>query len=125
MTSNQVRLLIHHGFYVGGHGIDHPKFDELSLEEQLHQTLGCLDRLAEEFSLQRRIFSFPFTARGLSDAYFSAVLTKDVIEAFFGTGGFGVNIQKRLFDRVSFDDMTRPGLKRKYLEYLGQGSKAP
>jgi peptidoglycan/xylan/chitin deacetylase (PgdA/CDA1 family) len=115
MDSEQVNRLLAEGFCIGGHGIDHPPFRLLSVEEQIHQTKESLLFLKQRFHITRNIFSFPFSAEGIPDEYFTRVKEMNLVDVFFGTGGFGTNVGQRLYNRVAYDGTTPHALKRKYL----------
>src|SRR5690606_31629924 len=43
LSSSQVNEMLQNGFGFGAHSIDHPRYSQLSLEEQIQQTIGSLD----------------------------------------------------------------------------------
>ncbi|MBO9154218.1 polysaccharide deacetylase family protein [Chitinophaga sp. GCM10012297] len=87
MTLDEVGELVKQGFSIGGHSIDHPYYKELSLEEQVGQTLGSVDVLANRFGIGYRVFAFPHTDAGVSRAFFKTVLEgENPLDLVFGTG---------------------------------------
>lgn len=87
MTPDEVGELVKQGFAIGGHSIDHPYYKELSLEEQLAQTLGSVDLLVKQFGINYRVFAFPHTDAGVSSAFFKTVLEgENRLDLVFGTG---------------------------------------
>lgn len=88
LTTNQLKSLINDGFTIGAHSIDHPKYNELELNEQLFQTTGSLKALNESFEIKRNLFSFPFSDNGVTSAFFEALKNENFMpEATFGTAG--------------------------------------
>jgi hypothetical protein len=104
LTSAQIKLLIENGFDIGGHSIDHPLYSELSIEEQLTQTLESMRLLSERYQYDCRVFAFPFTDAGISGAFFERTFRESPIKLSFGTGGvlphfFGYNLPRFTMER--------------------------
>jgi peptidoglycan/xylan/chitin deacetylase (PgdA/CDA1 family) len=87
LTSDQVVVLMKMGFAIGAHSFDHPDYSELSLEEQLSQTLGSMDRLSSLYRFECRTFAFPHTDEGISDRFFEEAFSNESLKVSFGTGG--------------------------------------
>lgn len=51
LSTNQIEDLLQSGFAFGGHSLDHARFTELSLEEQIQQARLSIDYLVEQFSI--------------------------------------------------------------------------
>jgi peptidoglycan/xylan/chitin deacetylase (PgdA/CDA1 family) len=117
MDSVQVRKLITSGFHLGSHSIDHPLFRLLSLDEQIRQTEESLNALKQQFGLTQNLFSFPFTAEGVTDEYYKSIRRTTSVDAFFGAGHFGGNVHIPLLERMPFDEGTPHFLKNEYLIY--------
>ena len=87
MTLDEAGELVKQGFSIGGHSIDHPYYKELSLEQQLEQTFGSVDFLAEHFGIGYRVFAFPHTDEGVSRTFFETALGGEKpLDLVFGTG---------------------------------------
>lgn len=86
LNSLQVREMIHAGFTIGAHSVDHPHFGELTLEEQVAQTVNSLECIVEEFQLDYRLFAFPYSDDLLSARFYNEISTK--VDLTFGMGGF-------------------------------------
>jgi len=69
LTSNQIRELIKSGFSIGAHSIDHPYYSALTLEEQLTQTLECVNFVRHNFKLDYGAFAFPHHDNFVSKKY--------------------------------------------------------
>lgn len=66
LTSSQIKDLIKMGFEIGSHSIDHPRFQELSLDEQLCQIKDSISWLSVNFKYNCRLFAFPFGFESVS-----------------------------------------------------------
>jgi peptidoglycan/xylan/chitin deacetylase (PgdA/CDA1 family) len=118
MNSDQVRKLLREGFHLGSHSVDHPLFRLLSTDEQVRQTKESLNALKQQFGLTRNLFSFPFTAEGVTEKYYELVRGMKLVDAFFGAGHFGYNVEIPIFERMPFDESTPYYLKNEYLIYI-------
>ncbi|MFO7669622.1 MAG: polysaccharide deacetylase family protein [Bacteroidales bacterium] len=105
LTSNQVSELIHNGFTIGSHSIDHARFIELSLVEQIMQTVTSIDFLTEKFGLDYRVFAFPYTDIGVSNSFFESI--EKQVDITFGTQGL-------MDDPISFNLQRINGEKYPY-----------
>lgn len=96
MTSNQINELIDDGFFFGAHSMDHPHYDELSFEQQKHQTFQSLELVRNKFSLNYNLFSFPFNDKGVHPVFFDWMFnSQTIIDLAFGTD----NLQQTKFDK--------------------------
>ena len=86
LSSEQVQGLLDAGFSIGGHSIDHPKYAELALVEQVAQTRGCMDELEQRFRLPVKAFAFPFVSDGVPDQFYREVFGGGVAELVFCIG---------------------------------------
>ena len=91
LTSSDVNEILDRGFYIGAHSIDHPDFEVLSTEQQLHQTLNSVNTVVDKFDLDYKIFSIPFNYSDLPKEYMDAIKEKRLEISF---GGFG-NIESK------------------------------
>jgi peptidoglycan/xylan/chitin deacetylase (PgdA/CDA1 family) len=87
LTTEQVKTLIQQGFQFGAHSIDHPQYQFLPLAEQLRQTQVSMDFVQQKFDLSYRIFAFPFTDFGVSQAFFDALKANNIVDFSFGCAG--------------------------------------
>lgn len=109
LSSSEITRLLESGFTIGGHSIDHPRFSELTLEEQLEQSIASIDHLVEAFQIDYKAFAFPFTDQGISKAYYKAILPH--AEITFGTMGLLADSIPTNFQRVSVEK-SRQSAKR-------------
>ncbi len=87
LTSGQIRRLIERGFHFGAHSIDHPLYANLSLEEQLRQTVESLRFVRETFRLNYGAFAFPHSDHAVSREFFRRLSESGLIDLSFGTAG--------------------------------------
>ena len=107
LTSAQIVTLIKNGFAIGAHSVDHPRFSELSLEEQLVQTNGSLKWLSERFQYECGAFAFPFSDAGISMEYFRTAFGDGRLKVSFGTGGMRRHYCDRNLGRFSMENTCR------------------
>jgi peptidoglycan/xylan/chitin deacetylase (PgdA/CDA1 family) len=84
LGDDEARALLAAGMDLGAHSIDHPRYADLTLEEQLRQTRASLTFVATRFAPRHLTFAFPHTDRGVSRQFFAA-LGPDGLAATFGT----------------------------------------
>lgn len=104
MTQDEIRDLLKRGFSVGSHSMNHPRYWEIGLEEQIRQTLISTKIVTERFSLSYRYFAFPFSSRGVTEPFYEAV--KNEVDLIFTTAGRGQpNRDLGLYHRMGMDDI--------------------
>ncbi len=102
LTSEQINSLIDDGFVIGSHGIDHPLYKHLSLEEQLRQTQESFKFLEKKFELPYRAFAFPHSDSYVKQFFKETHFNGD-IEISFGTSGFHKGHCKTNIQRQSME----------------------
>lgn len=112
MTKDEVMSLRREGFEIGAHSVDHPKFADIPLDQQMAQTVESLDYVQREFKPGVRLFAFPFSDRGVSRAFFDWAFGEGGIDLTFGTGLLqddvsGRSIQRCPMERGQTDANTR------------------
>ncbi|MGV0922251.1 polysaccharide deacetylase family protein [Empedobacter tilapiae] len=88
LNENEINELIHLGFTIGAHSMNHPYYRDISFEKQLIETNESLDFIQKKFNLNYRVFSFPFTDDGVLKKFF------ENIEADFTFGTAGIKDDK-------------------------------
>lgn len=86
LGSGEIAQMLSEGFTVGGHSIDHPRFGDLSLEEQVRQTVHSVRYLKEKFGISYGLFAFPYNDDSLSQEYYTKI--RPDVDLTFGMGGF-------------------------------------
>lgn len=85
LTTEQINELIAQGFTIGAHSLNHPLYEELSLDEQIHQTITSIEDIKNRFQLDYSVFSFPFTDVNVGKKFFSSI--KNHVDLTFGSAG--------------------------------------
>jgi peptidoglycan/xylan/chitin deacetylase (PgdA/CDA1 family) len=106
MSSSEIREMIDLGFCFGGHSFDHPRYSELEIDVQLSQTLGSLDYLKREFSLDYSVFAFPYTDKFLKRGFFDRIMNR--VDITFGTSGILEDSISFNLQRINFEKSLRP-----------------
>lgn len=115
MTKEQIARLVKDGFYIGAHSKDHPNYSELSLEDQVHQTIESIRIVKQYFSLSYAVFSYPYGVPGNSEEYLN-IIRKEV-DLTFSTSN---QLDPKVFwniPRINFERSLLPA--RSILTYHG------
>lgn len=83
LTAEQLTSLSARGFTIGAHSWDHPYYDQLSLGDQIEQTLSSCSYVHEKIHPTYTTFSFPYYDTNLSQQLLNA-LNKEDIDLLFG-----------------------------------------
>lgn len=76
LDSSQIRAMQAKGFTFGAHSLDHPRYSQIPLEEQIRQTVESLRAVENRFGMTLPAFAFPFTDDGVGLEFFSTVQEK-------------------------------------------------
>jgi peptidoglycan/xylan/chitin deacetylase (PgdA/CDA1 family) len=106
VTTEQVRDMIARGFTFGSHSLDHPRFSELTLEEQVDQAISSTNYITGRFSLPYKVFAFPYSDRNVSLDFFARISSE--IEASFGTHGLLSDQAGNNYQRISVERFKNP-----------------
>ena len=87
LTCEEVEWLLARGFNVGGHSVDHPRYPELSVEEQVAQTRESIHWLSKRFGVNCRSFAFPYGDVGMSEQCVQRMRNELGVDLWFGMGG--------------------------------------
>lgn len=121
MSWEEIEEMKNQGFYFGGHSIDHPKYNQITLKEQLRQTELSVNQTVEKLNLNYRIFSFPFTDDGVKKEFFNKNFENKICDLTFATGRmktdeFAQNIHR--FGLELNDGSTPVFFLKRYLTYF-------
>jgi peptidoglycan/xylan/chitin deacetylase (PgdA/CDA1 family) len=86
LDSGQIREMVKDGFTIGAHSVDHPRYGELSLQEQLWQTINSMEDIASRFELNYKLFAFPYSDEALTAEFYEEIGSH--VDLTFGMGGF-------------------------------------
>ncbi|WP_159154990.1 polysaccharide deacetylase family protein [Empedobacter brevis] len=100
LNEHDINELINQEFTIGAHSMNHPYYSDISFEEQLIETNESLDFLQQKFSLNYRVFSFPFTDDGVSRKFFENLNT----DFTFGTAGMKDDLISTNIQRIPMDN---------------------
>ncbi len=118
LNLEDVNELIKQGFTIGGHSKNHPRYKNLSLDEQVAQTMESVDFLTEKFNLNYKVFAFPFTDDGVGKEFFNKIEGK--LDLTFGTAGLKKDIVNNNLQRIPMEE-NKKGIeiiKSQYLYYF-------
>ncbi len=103
LSRDQIQSLINQGFYFGTHSIDHPEYQYLDIKEQIRQTKESMQFIEEMFSLDYKIFSFPFTDYNVSRDFFTQIQRDEIADNTFGCAGQKKDSIANNFQRIPFE----------------------
>lgn len=121
MTTPQIKWLMEKGFSIGSHSVNHPYFEDITLEEQLKQVTDSLKKLEEDFGIQQKLFAFPFTDHGVSRRFFETIFSDKKVDFSFGSAGIKGDVNARHFQRMGMEELGATAeqiLTAEYLYYL-------
>lgn len=101
ISTDQVKDMLRRGFTFGAHGIDHLRFSEISLKNQINQAVSSTKHIVEKFSLPYKVFAFPYSDNQVSLDFFREISNE--IESTFGTGGLLDDQVMSNFQRISVE----------------------
>lgn len=126
LSSAQLEKMVAEGFWFGGHSMDHPKYDELTLSEQIKQTLDSTRWVKHILGLPYSIFAFPLRDHHVSVQLFETISPD--IELTFGVRGMGNDIITSHVQRIDVESTgvsIELALKLEYLKYVLQSFLRP
>lgn len=118
LSSEDINELIKQGFTVGGHSKNHPRYKNISLDEQVSQTIDSVEFLVEKFNLNYKVFAFPFTDDGVGREFFNKIEGK--LDLTFGTAGLKKDVIPTNLQRIPMEE-NKKGIeiiKSQYLYYF-------
>jgi len=107
ITSAQTQHLIRQGFSIGAHSMDHPRYTELRLDEQLAETRESIRFFRERFNYECLTFSFPYWDTGVLPEFFREIYADGDLKVSFGSDGMHRHFFPRNLERLK---MEYPGL---------------
>ncbi len=101
LTHQQLEELHSKGFSFGAHSKNHPRYSQISLEEQLAETLESVREVKKQFNPKRSLFSFPFSDDGVVKEFFYKIKDQSIIT--FGTSGLKDEDLDNHFQRIPME----------------------
>jgi len=116
LTTTQIKTLIKQGFDIGSHSKAHKKYNSLSIENQVLETIDSINYLRTLFNIKNNSFSFPFTDYNISIEFFN--LIKNDISISFGTAGIKADDILNNYQRIPIEEFNINAEKIIKAEYL-------
>jgi peptidoglycan/xylan/chitin deacetylase (PgdA/CDA1 family) len=109
LTSDQVVELLRTGHAVGAHSINHPRYGDLPLSEQIYQTRESVRFVKERFSLSYGAFAFPNSDANVCKEFFREAFEKSVgVDVCFGNQGLMEDTVTRNIQRAAMEKSWMP-----------------
>ncbi|HEY6329150.1 MAG TPA: polysaccharide deacetylase family protein [Blastocatellia bacterium] len=102
LTSDDVTQLVNDGLTIGGHSVDHPRYSELSLTDQLIQTRQCMSFL-KRFGTPVKAFAFPFVSDGVEEGFYDSVFADEIADLVFCIGSVPNGAGARVIQRFGVE----------------------
>lgn len=100
LTIEQLLSLKKRGFSIGAHSMTHPYYEQISLLEQIEQTLQSCNYVKEQAGMANQYFSFPFKDENISQILLDE-LKKAGIDIFFGLQNQKNEIENKMVHRFN------------------------
>jgi len=125
LTPEQIKDLSQKGFLFGAHSIDHPRYSEISFEEQINQTKYSVETVKKQFNQSLALFAFPFTDDGISSKLFNQLFDEknSIVDFSFGGAGLKNELYNSHIQRIPMEGIETSGkkiIKTEYLYYLAK-----
>jgi peptidoglycan/xylan/chitin deacetylase (PgdA/CDA1 family) len=108
LTSAEVVELLKTGHCIGAHSIDHPRYGDIPLGEQLRQTRESIRFVKERFGVRYGTFAFPSSDANVPREFFCEILGKGVADVCFGNHGLMADPIPRNVQRLSMEKTDMP-----------------
>lgn len=121
LESEEIMQLKQQGFHIGAHSLDHPLYEQISLEEQVVQTSESIDFIVNNDFSRLRTFAFPFTDHGVSAALFNKMYGEIRLDCSFGVAGIKHENYNFHFQRIPMEkslDSARQIIAAEFIYYI-------
>ncbi|MFW6016988.1 MAG: polysaccharide deacetylase family protein [bacterium] len=117
LSLDQLYDLQKRGFYIGGHTIDHPYLQSMSLNEQVRQTIKSTDFFHRNFNNNINIFAIPFNNKGLTKEFYNYISHK--ADFILGTEVLGMQVNQ-VIERIEMENGygVDVSLKKEFIKYF-------
>nr|WP_315035304.1 polysaccharide deacetylase family protein [uncultured Chryseobacterium sp.] len=102
LTTEELKTLTRKGFGISSHSWDHPKYGDLSLDQQMETTSRSFTYLKENGFLYET-FAFPFTDFGVKKNFFDELFKNEDISCSFGCAGVKLDSVEKNFQRIPME----------------------
>lgn len=103
MDIDSLKKIVNRGFYVGSHSVNHPKYNEITINEMMEETIDGVNAVQNIFNLNYRYFAFPFSDKGVPQEFYKNI--KDSVDLIFTTNGWRSAQNNFVINRASFEIM--------------------
>lgn len=105
LTTSQIHELSQQGFSFGAHSVDHPRYAEIKLADQIRQTKESIAHVSSTFNTKHRLFSFPFSDDNVGSPFFEAIFNaeKPIADFTFGCSGLKNDSVARNIQRIPIE----------------------
>jgi peptidoglycan/xylan/chitin deacetylase (PgdA/CDA1 family) len=103
LSTLQINEMINNGFTIGAHSINHPRFQEITFEEQQKQIISSVGYITEKFKLPYRVFAFPYGEHDLPKVLHEFISQNDIVDLCFGTRGIISDEYTLIIQRLSME----------------------
>jgi peptidoglycan/xylan/chitin deacetylase (PgdA/CDA1 family) len=118
LTTPQIKTLTQQGFVFGAHSVDHPRYSDLTRDQQLFQTKQSMEEVMQQFKPGYRLFSFPFSDFGVQAGFFDDVFNNNAVDLTFGSAGLKKDTILRNIQRIPVEAGDFSASSVIYSEYL-------
>ena len=102
MTLDQLKSVTAKGFGISSHGFDHPLYHELTLEEQMKNSIQS-HYFLKKFHFIEESFAFPFTDFGVKREFFEEIFSINDLFCSFGSAGLKVDSFAKNIQRIPME----------------------
>lgn len=123
LTVAQIKDLQKRGFSIGSHSNDHPFFADINNNDKQNQFINSFRILEEQFDIQDRYFSFPFSDVGVNMDFFKWIFEEQHCKLSFGTSGLKKDCFKYSLQRISIDGNSQSAkqiIKTSYFYFISK-----
>lgn len=101
LSGLQVLKLKEKGFDFGAHSKNHPRYSQISVKDQLLETVESVEVIKTQFNLDDSFFSFPFSDDGVKNDFFNKIKSKKITT--FGSAGLKDEDISSHFQRIPME----------------------
>lgn len=103
LSFSQLQSLARKGFGISAHSWDHPLYHELSIEDQLENTVKSVTYIKENNFLDDS-FAFPFTDFGVEKVFFENLFKNEQLSYTFGCAGIKKDCINKNLQRIPMEN---------------------
>ncbi len=116
LSVGEIHEMIDGGVAIGAHSMDHPPFEELTVQEQYDQIKESVDWVVDKFNLDYKVFAFPSNDRHVKKTLFEMV--KPHVDLTFGVQGLMKDEYEFHYHRIEIEATGKKAITAFKYEYL-------